>query len=156
MLLLNILLALAWTALAGQFTPSHLAFGFGLGYLLLWLSRNRLGGQRYFVKAPRVLKLVLFFLWELIVANVRVAAGVLGPLKRLQPAIVAVPLDLKTDAEITLLANLIALTPGTMSLDISADRRVLYVHVMDSDNDLEKFRRDVKDGFERRIREVFE
>lgn len=155
MLLLNVFLALAWVALTGELNPVNFFFGFGLGYLLLWLLRSHVGAEQYFVKVPRVLGLLAFFTWEVIVANIRVAISVLSPLRRLRPGIVAIPLDVRTDAEITLLANLITLTPGTMSLDISTDRRVLYVHAMHVD-DPEQFRRDTKQGFERRIREVFE
>jgi multicomponent Na+:H+ antiporter subunit E len=73
----------------------------------------------------------------------------------MRPGVVAVPLELQTDAAITLLANLITLTPGTLSLDVSADRRVLYVHTMYLD-DVEQFRREIKEGFERRVIEVFQ
>ena len=68
-------------------------------------------------------------------------------------AIVAVPLDAKTDAEITMLANLITVTPGSFSLEVSADRSVLYVHAMYVD-DPETFRREIKNGFERRVLEL--
>ena len=97
---------------------------------------------------------LLFFLKELVVANLKVAAAVLAPAGRLRPAIVAVPLALDRDAEIALLANLITLTPGTLSLDVSPDRRTLYVHAMatTSPDDL---RREIQQGFERRILEVF-
>ena len=66
---------------------------------------------------------------------------------------VAIPLDAETDAEITLLANLITLTPGTLSLDVSDDRRVLYIHAMYVD-DVEELRRSIKDGFEKRVMEL--
>jgi multicomponent Na+:H+ antiporter subunit E len=73
----------------------------------------------------------------------------------MRPGVVAIPLDVQTDAEITLLANLITLTPGTLSLDVSTDRRVLYIHVMYIDNDdVEAVRRKIKEGFERRVLEV--
>ena len=73
----------------------------------------------------------------------------------LSPGIVAVPLDLTSDAGITVLANLITLTPGTLSLDVSPDRRTLWVHALDV-ADPDAFRREVKEGFERRVKEVFE
>ena len=68
-------------------------------------------------------------------------------------AIVAVPLDVETDGEITLLANLISLTPGSLCLDVSEDRKTLYVHVMFLD-DVEECRRELKEGFERRVLEL--
>jgi multicomponent Na+:H+ antiporter subunit E len=155
MFLVNILLALAWAALTGQFTPINLAFGFLLGYLTLWLAGPLTGSSNYPAKLPRVIRLVVFFVWELILANLRVAMSVLSPIDSLKPGIVAIPLDVHTDAGITLLANLITLTPGSLSLDVSRDRRVLYIHVIDLE-DAEEVRRAVKDGFERRIREALE
>ena len=77
-----------------------------------------------------------------------------APGGRLRPAIVAVPLAVDRDAEIALLANLITLTPGTLSLDVSPDRRTLYVHAM-ATNALTYLRREIQEGFERRILEVF-
>ena len=65
----------------------------------------------------------------------------------------AIPLDARSDAEITLLANLITLTPGSLYLDVSQNRCVMYVHTMHVD-DLDAFRRSIKDGFERRVMEV--
>jgi multicomponent Na+:H+ antiporter subunit E len=93
-------------------------------------------------------------MWELLLANLRLACDVLTPGYHLRPGVVAVPLDARTDTEITLLANMITLTPGSFSLDVSADRRVLYVHVMYLDEDVDEFRRRIKNGFERRILEV--
>ena len=154
LLLINILLALAWVALTGQFTPMNLAVGFILGYAALWLLYRSAGPTLYFQKARLVLSFIPFFMWELIKANFRVAYEVVTPHHTMHPGVVAVPLDATSDAEITLLANLITLTPGTLSLDVSTDRRVLYVHVMFV-TDEESFRRQIKEGFERRVMEIF-
>jgi multicomponent Na+:H+ antiporter subunit E len=153
MFLLNLLFALVWTTLTGQFTPINLLAGFGLGYLLLALFRPAADGG-YIQKPWQVVLLILVFLKELVVASVRVAFHVLTPHASLRPGIVAVPLSVQRNIEITLLASLISLTPGTLSLDVSEDRRVLYVHTIDLD-DVETFRVAIKQGFERRIQEVF-
>lgn len=150
---LNILLALAWVALTGQFTPTNFIIGYGLGYVLLWLVQRAAGPSTYFKKVRQVIGFTLFFLWELILANLRVAYDVITPQHHMRPGVVAIPLDIKTAAEITLLANLITLTPGTLSLDVSADRSTLYVHAMHID-DTERFRQDIKEGYERRVQEV--
>ena len=154
-LLLNLILTLIWAAVTGQFTPENLLFGFGLGFVILFFTRDIVGTGAYGTRLPKVIRLFLFFLWELIRANLRVAYDVLTPGLRIRPGVVAIPLDVKTDAQITLLANLVTLTPGSISLDISADRRVLYLHVMYI-SDPETIRREIKDGFERRILEVFQ
>lgn len=155
MFLLNILLALAWAALTGQFTPTNVIIGFGLGYILLWLAQRATGPSTYFKKVRQVIGFTFFFLWELILANLRVAYDVVTPRHHMRPGVVAIPLDIKTNAEITLLANLITLTPGTLSLDISTDKSTLYVHAMHIDS-VELFRQDIKEGFERRVQEVMQ
>ena len=101
----------------------------------------------------RGLGLALFFVRELILANLRVAYDVVTPRHRMRPGIIAVPLDARTDVEITVLSNLITLTPGSLSIDVSADRRFLYVHMMYID-DAEAARRQIKEGFERRVLRV--
>ncbi|MCG8349308.1 MAG: Na+/H+ antiporter subunit E, partial [Chloroflexales bacterium] len=94
-------------------------------------------------------------LWEIIVANLNVARTVLfTPRAKLRPGIIAVPLDVTSDVEITMLANIITLTPGTLSLDVSDDRKVLYVHAIDV-GDPDTFRQSIKGGLERAVREVF-
>lgn len=101
-------------------------------------------------------RFALFFAWELVVANLRVAWLVMNPRAHLRPAIVALPLDVRSDAAIQLLAATITLTPGTLSIDVSGDRRTLYVHVVDVGDDVDAFVRDTKASFERRIQEWLE
>jgi len=153
--MLNIMLAMAWSALLGEFTTVNLVAGFVLGYIILWTMQSVMEATSYFVKVRQVISLIFVFLWALIQANLRVAYSVLAPYSKMRPGIVAIPLDIESDVEITLLANMITLTPGTLSIDVSSDKRVLYVHGMHV-HDLEQFKREIKDGFERKVREVFE
>jgi multicomponent Na+:H+ antiporter subunit E len=150
--LLNLLLAVLWAALIGTIDLANLGVGFVLGYGVLWLLRPLVGG-RYHRKLPQAIGFALFFFKELVVSTVRVAWEVLTPATYRKPGIVAVPLDAETDLEITLLANVITLTPGTLSLEVSEDRSILYVHAMFVD-DAEALRRDLKEGFERRVLEL--
>jgi multicomponent Na+:H+ antiporter subunit E len=151
---LNIFLAFAWMALTGRFTAADLFGAFIIAYLVLWFCQPLLGPSRYISKSRATVSFVFFFLWELFYANLRVAFDVLTLRHYMKPGVIAVPLDVTSDAEITLLANLITLTPGTLSLDLSTDRKVLYVHAMYID-DVEATRRHIKEGFERRILELF-
>lgn len=153
--LLNIVLALAWAALTGAFTVANLIAGFVLGYFVLWVMQFVVATSSYFSKVRQIISLGFVFLWALIVANIRVSYSVLAPFSKMQPGIVAVPLDIRSDEEITLLANMITLTPGTLSIDVSDDKRVLYVHGMHV-YDPEEFRREIKEGFEKRVQEAFE
>ncbi len=153
-LLVNVALALAWAAMNGEISPANLTTGFVLGYLMLVLTRRPLNSGRYTSKVPQVLYFVLYFLWELIQSNVRVAYEVLTPGNHMKPGIVAIPLDVQKDYQIILLANMITLTPGTLSIDVSTDKRTLYVHSMYVE-DADAFRMSIKNGFERRIKELF-
>lgn len=127
----NIILALIWVAITGNFTGAGLVVGFVVGYVIIGISlRNVPAFSNYVRRVPRVIRFVLFFLKELVRSNLRVAYDVLTPTDYMHPGVIAVPLDARTEGEITLFANMISLTPGTLSLDVSTDRRVLYVHVM--------------------------
>lgn len=152
MLLLNLLLALAWMALTGEFDPLNFATGFILGYLMLRLLQQPEDPKNYFQRATLVIRFAFFYLKELLVANFRVAVTVLSPKMKLTPAVVAIPLEARSDLSISLLANLITLTPGSLTLDISADCSVLYVHTMYAEN-IDNFRVSIKD-LERRVLEV--
>ncbi len=151
--LLNILLAIAWMLLAGRVSATTFIAGLIVGYLLLWLSRAVWGETRYFSKIPLVAMFVLYFLRELLVANLKVAFDIITPKDYMEPGIIAVPLDVKSDIEITLFANLVTLTPGTLSLDVSPDRQTLYVHALYV-KDADRFRRELKNGLEKRLIEV--
>lgn len=151
--LMNFLLALAWVALTGKFVLANFLFGFVLSFLIMWVNSRDADSQRYFMRIPKVISFVFFFLYELLKANLQVAYDVITPTFYMRPGIVAIPLSAKTDLEITLLANLISLTPGSLSLDISDDRKVLYVHGMFIKNK-EEFIDGIKSGFERRLLEI--
>lgn len=150
-----LLLALLWAAITGTFSGLNLIFGGLVGGLALWLLRDYLPA-RHWRRAGQALTLFVVFLYELIASALRVAKVVLTPdlASALRPAIIAVPLTVRSDIEITLLANLITLTPGTLSVDVSADHDILYVHVLCLDT-REALIADIASGFEARIREIF-
>lgn len=153
LLALHLVLTLLWAMATGALDLVNLVVGFVVGGFVLHYAGPALGDPRYGVRALRVVGLTLFFLKELVVSSVRVAIDVLKPEMTMTPALIAVPLDLKSDAAITLLANLVSLTPGTLSVDVADDRSCLYVHAMYGD-DPEAVRRSIKHDFERRILEV--
>lgn len=99
--------------------------------------------------------LLLFglFLVELVKSAGRVAIAAVQPPAHLQPAVVAVPIGLRSDLGIATLANMITLTPGTTTLHVSEDRDALYVHVLDTDS-TEQTVASIKDGFETLIRRI--
>jgi multicomponent Na+:H+ antiporter subunit E len=151
---LNLFLAIVWVTLTNQSLANGLALGFLLGFfLLLWL-RDLLGPTTYFDKVPIVLSFLLYYAKEMILANLRVARDVVSIRRKSRPGIVAIPLDLTNDLEITVLVILLALTPGTFGLDVSSNRRFLFVHAMFVDS-AEAFRVAIKADLERRVQELF-
>lgn len=148
--LLNIILTFAWAAMTGSFTFSTVLTGFLLGSAVLFLARRVFAPSVYFPRVWQLLSFLFFFLRELFVATWRVTKAVLTPGLRLQPHILAIPLEATSDVEITLLANFVSLTPGSLSVEVSPDRRILYVHVMDA-ADPAAVQREIKEGFERRL-----
>jgi multicomponent Na+:H+ antiporter subunit E len=110
--------------------------------------------RRWLSRIVDAASLAAFFGWALIIANIRVAVDVIRPHTSIRPAVVAIPLDVTSDAEILLLSMLINITPGSVTIDLSADRRTLYVHVMHMVSP-EASRQEIKDGFERRVTRLF-
>jgi multicomponent Na+:H+ antiporter subunit E len=154
LLALHLALALLWGMVTGSLGLVNLVVGFMVAGGVLHFVGPALGDPRYGVRVWKILSLILFFFRELLVSSVRVAIDVLRPSMTMTPAVIAVPLDLEQDAAITLLANLVSLTPGTLSIDVAQDRSCLYVHAMYGE-DPEALRRSIKHDFERRIQEVF-
>jgi multicomponent Na+:H+ antiporter subunit E len=152
-LLMNLLLAMIWVALTGKFTFVNYSFGLIVSFLLMWISTSDKEERRYFSKIPKIFYFFFYFLYELIKANLEVAYEVITPGFNMTAGIIAVPLTASTDLEVTILANLITLTPGTLSLDVSEDKSVLYVHSMYI-KDRESFIHSIKDGFEKRLLEL--
>ena len=154
LLLVNLVLTVLWAAVTGSFTVPNLLLGFAVGGLSLFLIRGQGPSTILAARPAKILSLALLFFKELALSAWKVAVLVARPNMALKPGIFAFPLTVDRDFEITLLANLITLTPGTLSVDVSEDRRVLYVHALDC-SDPVGARRDIAEGFERKILEAF-
>ena len=152
----QLLFVAVWLAVTGSLTLANVIFALIVSTLALWLIRHQLpGGRNHWLRLGRVLSLVLLFCKELALSAWKVAVMVTRPKLDVQPGIFAYPLTVTTDFEITLLANLITLTPGTLSVDVSPDRKMLYVHAIDC-SDIETAKNDIKNGFEKKIMEAFQ
>jgi len=143
----NFILALVWAATTEEFSARNFGIGLLIGFALLYATRKVLHFSDYFRNLKEIVELVWFFVKELVLANFRMAYYTLMPLNRMRPGVIAVPLEPMNEVELTVLSNLLTLTPGTLSLDVSKDRRTLFVHVM-SFHDPEQVRREIKSGFE--------
>ncbi|MGC9423147.1 Na+/H+ antiporter subunit E [Vibrio sp.] len=141
----NMLLALVWLVLSGNYTISNLFAGMIMSYVILaYLLRDSPTFEAYFKKLPKVISFGLFFIWDLIKANGRVAYDVLTPTHLMKPAVIAIPLELRDEGAITMFATLITVTPGSLALDVATDKSVLYVHLMyfeDEARQIEEFKR---------------
>jgi multicomponent Na+:H+ antiporter subunit E len=151
--LLNVLLAIGFMAVLDSFNLQSLLLGFGVGLGALWLTRPLYPETNYFRRAVTICHLLAFFTKALVISNLRVLWDVITPSHISRPGIIRLPLDAQTDLEIMMVANLISLTPGTLSIDLSEDRRFLYVHVMFLD-DVAHVQRELKQGLEKRVLEV--
>lgn len=151
---LNLALALAWAAISGAFTGYNLLVGFVMGMLALLILRQPLGSGAYLKQVSILLNFIFFFLKELIVSSLQVAREVLTDNHRITPGVIAIELDEDMSAaQITLLANTITLTPGTLSIDISPDKRYLYIHAMYI-KDVAAFKQGIHDNFIARVKQV--
>lgn len=127
---------------------------FTLFYLVFW-ALSFFYDKEHFYKFPRLIGLIVYFFKELIFASLEIAWEVITPKPRMESGLVAIPLEAKTDLEITILASLISLTPGTLSLDVSEDREFLYIHaVYIKGGDVEALKNSIKFGFEKRLLQI--
>lgn len=147
LLLGNLLLALLWPAFNGDYTIRASLWGFALGVLILTAYH-----RPYLLWLLRLALFVLYLLWSIAASSVRVAIQILLRRTRAQ-AIVAYELEADSDLETLMMASAVTLTPGTIAVDAQYDgegQRILFVHLLDG-RDPDRFRADLKYGFERRI-----
>ena len=127
------ILAILWVALTGSAAPVNLAQGLGIGVLIAYLTRrlyppSPAGGHSIRVGAS--VMLALTFVWNVVRASLQVARYILTPGYRLNSGVIRVPTETDSEALITVIANMISLTPGTLTLDHDSDGSCLFVHVM--------------------------
>lgn len=127
----NIILATAWVFLTGSFEFLNYVFGFAIGYVVLTIIHRQVPGLAgYPQRIPKAILFGGFFIRELLQANIKVATDIVTPPWYMKPGVIGMELEAKTDLEIAMVANFISLTPGTLSLEVSEDRTLLFVHAM--------------------------
>ena len=124
------IMAISWCFLVGSFTLPNLMLGGLSGWVVFVLTAPFNGMEKSFQQLKAVFRLILYVLWELVISSLRIAWDIVTPTDYANPRIVCIPVDDLDDIAITILANAISLTPGSLALDVSDDRRYLYVHVM--------------------------
>lgn len=153
--LLNLLLSLVWVALTGHLNYTNFMFGFIMGFFILWLLArvSKAEERNYFYRVPKIILFIFSFFYDMIRANIEVTREIMTPELNMTPGIIAYEHKLKTDFEITMMTNLIALTPGTMVLKISDDKKILYIHGLYV-RDKEKFIERMRNGLEKKLIEI--
>ena len=152
--LLSLSLLLVWLLLVNQVSVGQVLLGSFLGWGIALLSRM------LWIDAPPLahpLKLAVFLLrvlLDIVVANLEVARRILGPMGQLRPGFVEVPLELRDELALTMLTSIVSLTPGTVSADLSDDRRSLLLHCLDV-SDPQALVAQVKARYEAPLLEVF-
>lgn len=152
-IVVNLIISFMWMFLSETYTFTSFLFGYILGALLLLLLNRFFPGRFYLYPIYRLFILFLIFIRELILSNIDIVKLVYSRNPDFEPGIFTMPIEVTKDWEITLLANLITLTPGTLTIAISEDRKYFFIHAMHID-DKEQSINEIKNTFEKAILEV--
>jgi multicomponent K+:H+ antiporter subunit E len=154
--LLTLLLVVVWLMLVNHLSLGTLVMALLLGFAIPVLAAPYWPDRPHLRNPRMILEYLAIVVWDIVAANFTVARIVLFvPNRRLRPAWVAIPLVLTHPEAITTLAATITLTPGTISADLSADRRMLLVHCLHAP-DPGAVRDAIKTRYEARLKEIFE
>lgn len=152
-IVINLIIAFMWMFLSESYTGISFFLGYILGVLLLLLLDRFVPGKFYLYRVIKIIQLVLLFIRELITSTIDIAKLVYKPKPNFEPGIFSYPLEVTSEWEITLLANLISLTPGTLTVAVSNDNSKIFIHAMHID-DTEESIDSIKNTFESAIMEV--
>lgn len=152
--LMSAALVAVWLLLANDLSVGHLLLGAALG-VLVPLATNAFWPERPRLARPGLaLVLAARLIADIVVANLTVARSILSPRLALRPAFVRYPLELSDEFAVTVLASIISLTPGSVSAELSPDRRTLLVHALDLEDEA-RFIETIRQRYERPLREIF-
>ncbi len=152
--ILTLALWIIWLLLNNTVAAGHVVLGLVLAIFIPWLTA-RFWPEKVCIKNPfTLLKFLGVVLWDILVANISVAKLILGKNDKLKPGFFSINLDINNPLGISLLANTISLTPGTVSCDLTPDRRQLLVHALHVE-DIESTINDIKQRYEKPLMEVF-
>jgi multicomponent K+:H+ antiporter subunit E len=144
----------AWLALVSSVAPLHLVGAAALAVAIPLVAGRLLDTRAAIARPAAAVRLGLVVLWDIVVANVAIARLILGPVAKLRPAFVAVPLDTQHPQVVALLASIVTMTPGTVAADIDDARTRILVHVLHAD-DPARIAGEIKARYERPLREIF-
>lgn len=154
--LLTLTLVVVWQMLVNYVSLGTLVFGLILGIVIPLLTAPYWPDRPRLKNPAMIVEFIAIVLWDIVVANIVVAKTILFTRNTsMHPAWVTIPLDLRSPEAITVLAGTITMTPGTVSSDIAADGRSLLVHCLNAP-DPDAIREEIKQRYERRLKEIFE
>ena len=153
-LLIIVFLTFIWIMLTLSFSITNLFTGFLVSYVVVWFIERKDKANNLITKPFKIIVYLLFFAKEVVVGSLRLAWDIITPTHFMTPAILAIPLEAKTDWEITLLANSITLTPGTTSLAVSCDKSTLYIYTVYVDKSPQQTIDNIKNGLEKKLLEA--
>lgn len=151
---LSAIIFLLWVALSNAATPGTLLLGGLLALVLPFVTRPFWSDAPRLARPGRLFSLALRIATDIILANLSVARRVIGPVSRLKPAFIEVPLDLRDPFVATVLSSIVSLTPGTVSIDVDQRRWVLLIHALDAP-DADALIREIKQRYEMPLKEIF-
>ncbi|MFY0991345.1 Na+/H+ antiporter subunit E [Halomonas sp. C05BenzN] len=152
---LSLVLLTVWLLMVRSIEPGQLLLGTLLAVGIPLLTRG------FWEPLPRVrhpiklVRFVLLVLWDIVKANIHVSLLILTPRREPHPGFIEYPLEVKDRLTITLLANTITMTPGTVSTNLRLDGSSLLIHVLDM-HDEQAIIREIRDHYERPLKEIFE
>lgn len=153
--LLSALLFGVWLLLNNTLDAAHVVLAALLAVVVPRFT-ERLRPERPRIGKPlAIARLGLVVLWDIVLSNIEVARRILGPEDAIKPAFVWMPLDISDPHAIVSLAGIITMTPGTLSAELSADRRFLLVHVFNVDDEAALVAQ-MKARYEAPLKEIFE
>jgi multicomponent K+:H+ antiporter subunit E len=152
--LLSVVLFVAWLLLNGV-SAGHVALAAVLGIAIPWFTEPFRPDRFYLRSWPTLVALASTVLWDIVVSNVQVAMLIIGPERRIHPRFVWLPLAIRDPHGIATLAGIITMTPGTLSADLTEDRKHLLVHALNV-TDEAALVASIKVRYETPLRRIFE
>lgn len=150
----SMMLFVVWLLLNNSISAGQIVLAAFFAITIPWLVKDMRDEHPKIRRPFLAICYVLMVMKDIVVANVEVALLIIGPIKKLQPGFVAIPINLSSDLGITILASTVSLTPGTVSAEISKDKTWLYIHSLHLDDE-QALIAEIKTRYEAPIKEIF-
>ena len=154
---LVVALTAVWLLLNQSLAPGQVLLGFALSVVLAWFGAELRPVRASLHRLDQAASLFFVVFWDIVRSNFAVARIVLGLVRKREicSGFLEIPLDLRDDHGLAVLACIVTSTPGTVWAGLSADRATLTLHVLDL-WDEQAWIRTIKQRYERRLMEIFE